>query len=108
MEQEISQGKTTAIVAHITIVGCIIAIFMNQESKNSFARFYIRQAFGIHIIFHGFALFFNTIGIPYAWAILYIIAAILWFLSFIGIIANKKKELSVLGPYFQKWFTFIQ
>ena len=30
----IEQGKSTAIVSYITIIGAIAAIFMNQENKN--------------------------------------------------------------------------
>ena len=39
-EKEIKTGKTMAIVSHITIIGCLIAIFMNLEPKNRFAGFY--------------------------------------------------------------------
>ena len=40
------QGKTTAVVAYITIIGTIIAYFMNLEPKDRLASFHIRQAFG--------------------------------------------------------------
>ena len=44
-------AKTSAIISYITIVGTIIAYFMNMEEKNEFASFHIRQAFGINITF---------------------------------------------------------
>ncbi|WP_369695584.1 hypothetical protein [Flavobacterium alvei] len=43
------QGKNIAIVSYITIIGAIVAIFMNQDKKNSFAAFHIRQALGIFV-----------------------------------------------------------
>jgi len=101
------EGKTTAVVAYITIVGAIIAIFMNSEPKHEFARFHIRQAFGIHLLFHGLAIFFSTTGLDYAWAVLYLVFFGIWLYTMIGAIQNQKKELPVLGGYFQKWFTFI-
>ena len=44
-------GKNTAIISYITVIGAIIALFMNMENKNSFASFHIRQALGIFISF---------------------------------------------------------
>ena len=49
--EQIREGKSTAIVAYLTIIGAIIAIFMNSEPKNQFASFHIKQALGIHILY---------------------------------------------------------
>ena len=38
-EHTINSGKTTAITAYITIVGTLIAIFMNLDDKNPYADF---------------------------------------------------------------------
>ena len=49
---KIEQGKQTAIVSYLTIIGAVIAIFMNQEENRSeFASFHIRQALGIFLTF---------------------------------------------------------
>ena len=105
---EVNKGKTTAIVSYLTIVGCLIAITMNLEPKNAFARFHIRQAFGIHITFHALAIFFAYANIPYAWLGLYIFYLVLWGYGFWSAINGKKDLIPVLGKYFQQWFTFIQ
>jgi len=105
MEQP--KGKTAAIVAHITLIGAIIAIFMNLEPKDEFARFHIRQAFGIHLVFHGLAIVFSTTGLPYAWVFLYLVFFGIWLFALLGALQNQKKELPLIGSYFQKWFTFI-
>lgn len=107
-EQEIKNGKTMAIVAYLTIVGSLIAITMNMEPKNSFARFHIRQAFGLHIAFMGFAIFLSVWFNEYAWYGLYVFYFILWWYGFLGAISNKSQEVPLVGSYFQKWFTFIQ
>jgi len=36
-------GKTTAIVSHITLIGWIIAFVTNNDKKDPLASFYIRQ-----------------------------------------------------------------
>ncbi len=49
---DIEKGKNAAIVSYITIIGSIIAIFMNQdENRSNFASFHIRQALGIFLTF---------------------------------------------------------
>ncbi|WP_405381920.1 hypothetical protein [Maribacter sp. LLG6340-A2] len=102
------EGKTTAIVAYLTIVGALIALSMNAEPKYKFARFHTRQAFGLHIIFLAFALLNSQWGNVYGFYGLYIFYTVLWFYGFLGVLGNKEQEIPFLGPYFQKWFTFIQ
>ncbi|RIV30833.1 hypothetical protein D2V08_16390 [Flagellimonas lutimaris] len=100
-------GKTTAIVAYITIIGCLIAITMNIEPKNAFARFHIRQAFGIHILFHALAILLTYTGFVYLSVPIYIFYLIIWVYGFLQVLNEATKPLPVLGKYFQKWFTFI-
>ncbi len=102
------EGKTTAIVAYLTMVGALIAMSMNSDPKHDFARFHTRQAFGLHLFFLGFALFLSQWFNAYAWYGLYICYIVLWGYGFIGALTDKTNPVPVLGPYFQKWFTFIQ
>ncbi|NDV42800.1 hypothetical protein [Flagellimonas sediminis] len=100
-------GKTTSIVAYITIVGCLIAITMNMEPKNAFARFHTRQAFGIHVLFHALAILLTYSGMVYLAIPIYIFYFVLWIFGFLQVLNDQMKPLPVLGEYFQKWFTFI-
>ncbi len=106
--QEIKEGKATAITSYITIVGALIAMSMNSEPKNAYARFHTRQAFGLHLVFLGCALFLSVWFSKYAWIALYIFYFVMWLYGFLGAISGKLNPLPVLGPYFQKWLTFIQ
>ncbi len=107
-QQEINEGKTTAIVAYMTMIGALIAITMNLEPKNSFARFHVRQAFGIHLLFIGVALFLSVWFYEYALLALYVFYFVMWLYGFLGAISGKANAMPVIGNYFQKWFTFIQ
>ena len=61
MENSTEKGKTAALVAYMTIIGSVIAIFMNQEENRSeFASFHIRQALGLFI---SFSKFFTLLAI---------------------------------------------
>lgn len=102
--KEIESGKTTAIVAHLTIIGCIIAIFMNLDPKNKYSGFYIKQAFGLHLVFF---LFSYTIGNVNSWMVtipFWLCFFIMWVYSFIGAISGEINVVPKIGLYFQKWF----
>ncbi len=101
------QGKTAAIVAYLTILGTIIAYFMNNDSKNLFASFHIRQALGINIAFY---LLGALVTVFDSWPIsiaFYVFILVLWIFGLITAIREEKKTVPILGPYFQQWFTFI-
>lgn len=91
-------GKTKAIVAHITFIGWIIALVLNSSEKDEFASYYIRQLLGIYLL--GFVLYI----VPVIGWIISIIVFIFWLLSLIGAIQGEMKETPVVGKYFQDWF----
>ena len=107
MEEKTVAGKTTAVVAYLTIVGALIAISMNSEPKHSFARFHTRQAFGLHLLFIAFGILSSNYGNIYSAMGLFLCFSILWTFGFIGALSNKEQSVPIVGPYFQKWFTFI-
>ena len=91
-------GKTKAIVAHITIIGWIIALVINSNDKDEYASYYIRQTLGIYLA--GFILSW----IPYLGWIISVIIFVFWILSLVGSIQGEKKETPWVGQYFQDWF----
>jgi len=91
-------GKTKAIVAHITFIGWIIALVLNSSEKDEFASYYIRQLLGLYLL--GLVLTF----IPFVGWILNIVVFVFWILSLIGSIQGELKETPVVGKYFQDWF----
>jgi uncharacterized membrane protein len=100
-------GKTAAIVAYLTIIGTIIAYFMNNETKNTFASFHIRQALGIHITFY---LLGALISIFDSWMIswaFYVFIIVLWGYGFITALQGEQKMVPLLGEKFQNWFRTI-
>jgi len=94
----LSDGKNIAIIAHITLIGWIIALVMNSNNKNEFGSFYIRQVLGIIIIaiVTGFIPLINIFG--------WILCLVLWLMSLIGALNGEKKPIFLLGVQFQEWF----
>ena len=91
-------GKTRAIVAHITLIGWIVALVVNSNDKDEFASYYIRQNLGLNLL--GIILTF----IPVIGWILSIVVFVFWIMSLIGSIQGEKKETPWIGNYFQEWF----
>ncbi|MBT8258701.1 MAG: YtxH domain-containing protein [Bacteroidia bacterium] len=93
-----SDGKNVAIIAHLTIIGWVIALIMNSNDKNEFASFYIRQVLGLML--SAFILSF----IPIIGWFAVIALFILWVVSLVGAIGGNKSESPVIGQFFQDWF----
>jgi uncharacterized membrane protein len=91
-------GKTKAIVAHITIIGWIIALVLNSSEKDEFASYYIRQLLGLYLL----GIICSII--PVIGWIISIVVFVFWILSLIASIQGETKETPIVGKYFQDWF----
>lgn len=107
MKTVAEEGKAAAIVAYITIIGTIVAYFMNNDSKNPFASFHIRQALGVHITFYLLGILVSAFDSWMISSAFYIFILILWGYGLIAAIQSEENEVPVLGSYFQKWFSTI-
>lgn len=96
-----SDGKNVAIIAHITILGWLIAVFMNSSNKTELGSFYIRQYLGIMLL--GLVCTFVPVVNLVAW----IVPLIMWVMSLIGSLSGQKKPVFLLGNQFQDWFKFL-
>lgn len=107
MNTKAEEGKTAAIVAYLTIIGTIIAYFINNDTKNSFASFHIRQALGIHITYF---LLGALVSIFDSWLItwpFWIFIFVLWAYGLVTALQGEQREVPLLGNNFQKWFSTI-
>ena len=96
-------GKGKAILAHITLIGWIIALILNLQKRDSFASYYIRQYLGIMVVgFIGNILFMASHNaLASVWMIIILVA---WLISLVGACTDKKNEVPYIGRYFQEWF----
>lgn len=94
----LSDGKNVAIIAHIHLLGLIIALLMNTGSnKTELGSFYIRQMVGIVLL--SFTFFIPVIGFFIAIAVF-----VMWLISLVGALGGTKKAVPLLGEQFQNWF----
>jgi len=104
----IEEGKTMAIISYLTIIGLVAALIMNGDKKNTFARYHIRQSFGLMLT--SFAISFIS-WIPFIGWVIAIVAffflIFLWFTGLFNALNGKEKPLAVLGKYYEEWFKSI-
>jgi uncharacterized membrane protein len=98
--------KTKSLVAHITLLGWIIALVMNQSDKGANTSFYLRQCLGLYLLLVTGSIV-SLIGIGIVGLIIYIIAFILWVLSIVSALSNEQKAVPLVGDFFQKVFKSI-
>lgn len=107
-QKTIDEGKTIAIIAYITVIGLIIAIVLNNDKKNAFAAFHIRQALGVGLA----SLVIGVLNIiPYigwlAFAVGSILLFVMWIVGLINALNGKMKPVPVFGKQFEEWFRGI-
>ncbi len=90
------EGKTNAIIAHITWIGWLIALLLDKK-KDQFTRFYLRQL--LILFLASFLAWIPVIG----W-IVGIAVFVFWIISLIGAINGEKKEVPIVGKLGQDWF----
>ena len=97
----VEDGKTIAIVAYITWIGLIVALIMNGEKKNEFAKYHIRQSLLIMIA----ALVLGWI--PFVGWVCSIILLIFAIMGLVYAAQGEQKEVPILGKLAQDWFKGI-
>ncbi len=99
------QKQLVGIVSYITVIGLIIAFILNQQQKDAFGSFHIRQSLGVLV--SGIALSFVAM-VPIVGWILAIIGSLLllimWLMGLLSAIKGETKPVPVLGDKFEEWF----
>ena len=98
------ESKNIAVISYFTIIGAIIALFMNSENKTAFASFHIRQSLGLALSF----LFLSyIIGYFDSWMIsgsFYIAYFLLWIYGFLAALQSEQRTIPLVGTFFQSFF----
>lgn len=100
-----SEGKNIAIIAYITFIGLIVAFVMNNEKKNSFAQYHIRQSLGLAVT--GLALGIVGIIPILGWIINilgFFVMIYMWVVGLMNAINEKESPVPLLGKKYEVWF----
>lgn len=105
--QEVKDGKTYACIAYLTLFGTLIAFFMNQERRNTFTSFHIRQALGLGL---SYIIIAYMIGGFDSWNVttaFWIVFLGLYIFGIVDAFNGKTTTIPGIGPIFQKLFKSI-
>jgi uncharacterized membrane protein len=106
-------GKTTAIVAYITIIGWLIAYFaMHQSKKTSLGSYHLRQTLLLFIIAIVWQILVTiiTMAVPAVGLILSLaslVFLVLWIMGLISAINGQEKPMPLIGAKAQEMFKGI-
>jgi len=103
-ENTVFEGKTAAVLGYITFVGLIIAYFMNNETKNEFANFHLRQSLGLTLSYILIMVPLSMIDIPMASGSFLVIFIALWLFGIISAFQGKRQLVPIVGSLYQKAF----
>ena len=107
----VEDGKTMAIITYITFIGLIIAFIVNNDKKNSFTAYHIRQSLGIYLLWAAVRLAYSLIAsfmfFPLLSWIIYIVMIALVIIGLIAAMQGETKPVPVIGEKFQEWFKSI-
>lgn len=107
-EDTIEQGKPLAAVSYLTVIGAIVAYFLNKDkANNAFINFHVRQSFGIWLTFHAIGIVIGTIDNSVVRLIYYFCFGVLLIYGFINAIVGNAQEVPVVGKYYQKLFSSL-
>ncbi|WP_288982673.1 hypothetical protein [uncultured Flavobacterium sp.] len=103
-KSEIEQGKITAITSYILIIGVLIALSMNTETKNKFASFHIKQAIGLNITFISIGLLISNFSNTQIYVSFWVFFTVLWVFGIFSAIKGETKPIPLVGNLYQKFF----
>lgn len=111
MENEVTkdtQDKTIAIVAYLTVIGLVIALVLNNEKKDLFAKYHIRQSLGLVLTSIALSLI-NVIPIL-GWIVSIIGAFVLlymWVMGLLNAINGRERPVPILGEKYEEWLKSV-
>ena len=105
--QTIEEGRTIAIISYLTIFGVVIAFFMNNDKKNSFAAFHIRQSLGLWLTFFVFGY---IVGYFDNWLItisFWMVFGVLFIFGFMTAVTGRSQPTPIVGELYQRIFASL-
>lgn len=105
-EQDIEKGRQNAIISYITIIGVIVAFYLNNEpdKKSAFTSFHIRQSLGLWLTFWALGYIIGSFDSWLVTSGFYLFFAVLFIYGFTNAIGRKAQSVPLLGDFYQKIF----
>lgn len=103
-------NKTVSIVSYVILIGWLIAYFAGRDNADNFAKYHLKQGFGLIIFAFALAILLRIIiqftGI-YFLLVIELISPGLMVIGIINAANGVEKPLPFIGKMFENKFTFI-
>jgi uncharacterized membrane protein len=112
-QNSVDNGKTTAIVSYITLIGWLIAYFaMHKDKKTSLGSYHLRQTLLLFIcaIVYQVIIRIVIMAVPAIGLILSLVGLVflvLWIMGLIAAINGEEKPMPLIGEKAQEIFKNI-
>ncbi|MGC1206184.1 MAG: hypothetical protein WA839_15045 [Flavobacteriaceae bacterium] len=105
-EQDIEKGRQNAIISYLTIIGVIVAFYLNNEpdKKSTFASFHIRQSLGLWLTFWALGYIIGSFDSWLVTSSFYLFFAVLFIYGFTNALNRKAQMVPLVGAFYQKIF----
>ena len=103
-----TEDKTVAVVAYLTLIGFIAAIFLHQNRKTQLGAFHLRQVLGMALT--GVAGSVCAAVPVLGWIVWFLVAIVLlvfWIMGLISAVQGEMRPVPVLGEHYQRWFAGV-
>jgi uncharacterized membrane protein len=107
-ENTVNEGKTLALVAYLTLIGTLIAFFMNQEKRNEFTFFHVRQALGLGLLYIAIGYIVSSLDSMMVSMSFWVFFSVLFLYGIFGAISGKANKIPMLGDFFQNLFKSLR
>ncbi|MFP4846839.1 hypothetical protein [Winogradskyella sp. PE311] len=106
-QNTVDEGKTLGLVAYLTLFGTLIAFFMNNDKKNPFTSFHIRQALGLGLLYIMIGYVVSSLDSMMVSMSFWIFFSVLYLYGIYGAITGKLNIIPIVGRVFQNVFKSI-
>jgi len=102
------QARNLAVVSYLTLIGTLIAFFINKDKRNPLVSYHVRQALGLWLLEMAFGYFIGGFNDWMITISFWIFFGVLFIYGILGALAGKMNSIPVLGDLFQKLFSNIR
>lgn len=102
----LTEDRTVAILAYLTIIGFVVAIVMHSSKKTALGAYHLRQCLGLLVtsLVLGVVSVVPLIGWLIGLAGI-VLLCVIWLMGLIAAANGQQKPAPVLGEKYQQWFT---
>ena len=102
--QTIEQGKTLALVSYIWLIGIVIAYYSNNDKKNPFVYFHVRQSLGLWLSLWAIGLVISNFDMIALSIAFWLFFGVLFIYAFATASSGKVYPVPLVGKFYQKIF----